>query len=294
MTTAIRVEDLVKTYHDVTALEDLSFSIQENTICGVLGRNGAGKTTAMQIITGHASPSSGSVDVFGRTPFEDREAMSTMCFVKESQRYPDEFKVKHVLDSAAALLPHWDADFAADLLTKFELPVGRRVKKLSRGMHSMLGIIIGLASRAPVTLFDEPYLGLDVVARQMFYDELLADYAKHPRTIVLSTHLVDEIADLLEHVVLIDGGRVLIDDCAENLRRKAIVATGPTARIDELAAGGRELRRETLGTQARATVQGDFTDDDLARARAAGVDIEPASLQQLMIGATGTEGRQRS
>ncbi|QDQ98662.1 ABC transporter ATP-binding protein [Tomitella fengzijianii] len=294
MTTAISVAGLGKTYRDVTALDGVSFAIQENTICGVLGRNGAGKTTAMQIITGHAKPSSGSVDVFGRAPFEDRDAMSSMCFVKESQRYPDEFKVKHVLASAADLLPQWDQGFADDLLGKFDLPTGRRVKKLSRGMHSMLGIIIGLASRAPVTLFDEPYLGLDVVARQMFYDELLADYAAHPRTIVLSTHLVDEVANLLEHVVLIDGGRVLIDDCAENLRRRAVVATGGTAHIDDLAAGRTELRRETLGTQARVTLQGDFTDDDLARARERGVDIAPASLQQLMIGATGTEGRQAS
>ncbi len=294
MTTAITVAGMGKTYRDVTALDDVTFAVQENTICGVLGRNGAGKTTAMQIITGHARQSTGTVDVFGRSPFEDRAAMSSMCFIKEGQRYPDEFKVKHVLASAAGLLPEWDDAFAARLLERFELPVGRRVKKLSRGMHSMLGIVIGLASRAPITLFDEPYLGLDAVARQMFYDELLADYAEHPRTVVLSTHLVDEVAALLEHVVLIDRGRVLIDDCAENLRRSAVVATGPTAQIDELTRGRTELRRETLGTQSRATIRGGFTDGELARARAAGVDLEPASLQQLMVGATGREGRQES
>lgn len=294
MTTAISVDGLGKSYRDVTALDDVTFAVQENTICGVLGRNGAGKTTAMQIITGHARPTAGAVEVFGRSPFEDRTAMASMCFIKEGQCYPDEFKVKHVLASAAGLLPGWDEAFAARLLERFDLPRGRRVKKLSRGMHSMLGIVIGLASRAPVTLFDEPYLGLDAVARQTFYDELLADYAEHPRTVVLSTHLVDEVANLLEHVVLIDRGRVLIDDCAENLQRRAIVATGPSARIDALARGRRELRRETLGTQSRATIQGDFTDDDLAQARAAGVDIEPASLQQLMIGATSTEGREQS
>lgn len=290
MTTAIRVEALGKTYSDVTALDDVSFTIEQGTISGVLGRNGAGKTTAMQIITGHARPSTGTVEVFGRSPFENREAMSAMCFIKEAQSYPDDVRVRHILASARDLLPHWDSAYAAELAATFELPEKRRVKKLSRGMTSAMGIVIGLASRAPVTLFDEPYLGLDVVARQMFYDELLADYAAHPRTIVLSTHLIDEIANLLEHVVMIDGGRVLVDDCAENLQRRAVVATGPVAAVDALAAGRRELRRETLGNQARVTIQGDFGDADLARARASGADVEPASLQQIMIGATGVEG----
>lgn len=291
MTTAITVTGLGKTYRDVTALDDVTFTVAEHTICGMLGRNGAGKTTALQIISGHARQTTGSVEVFGRRPFEDRAAMASTCFIREGQKYPDEFTVAHVLASAAGLMPQWDGGLADRLLARFELPTGRRVKKLSRGMHSMLGIVVGLASRAPVTIFDEPYLGLDAVARQMFYDELLADYTEHPRTVVLSTHLIDEVTDLLEQVVLIDRGRMVMNEQVEDLRGEAVVATGPVAQIDVLARGRTELRRETLGTQARATIRGRFTEADRSHARTAGVELTAASLQQLMIGATDRDGR---
>lgn len=308
---AVAVRELSKAYGDMKALDGVSFSVGEGVICGLLGRNGAGKTTALQLITGHALPSGGSVEVFGRRPFEDRAAMESLCFIREGQCYPENYTVAMVLGSATDLLPGWDADYAAKLIDRFDLPLRRRVRKLSRGMTSALGIVLGLASRAPLTVFDEPYLGLDAVARQVFYDELLADYADHPRTVILSTHLIDEVSDLLEHVVLIDKGQVLLDDTTENLRRRAIVATGPADEVDRLAAerpgsadpgsadpgsadpgAGRPgpkrrvLSREAMGHQARAAIDGGWSDEELTRARAAGIHVEQASLQQLIVGAT--------
>lgn len=283
---AIAARGLGKSYGDVQALSDASFAVREGSISGLLGRNGAGKTTALQLISGQTLPSAGSVEVFGRQPFEDGRAMRSMTFVKEGQRYPENFTVDMVLHSAADLLPGWDAEFAARLIERYELPRRRRVKKLSRGMTSAVGIVIGLASRAPLTLFDEPYLGLDAVARQIFYDELLADYTERPRTVVISTHLIDEVSDLLEQVVLIDKGRVLLDDTTENLRRRAIVATGPASVIDQLAASGRLLSREAMGTMARASIEGDWAPRDLSAARSLGVEVEQASLQQLIVGTT--------
>lgn len=283
---AVAARGLTKSYGDVRALSDASFTVHEGVIAGLLGRNGAGKTTALQMISGQGRPTSGTVEVFGRRPFEDGPAMRSMCFVKEGQCYPEGFTVDMILGSASDLLPGWDAEFAARLVERFNLPRRRRVKKLSRGMTSAVGIVIGLASRAPLTLFDEPYLGLDAVARQIFYDELLADYTAHPRTVVLSTHLIDEVADLLEQVVLIDNGRVLLDDSTENLRQRAIVATGPAAVIDQLAAGGRLLSHEAMGTMARASIEGNWAPRDLSAARSLGVEVEQASLQQLIVGAT--------
>src|ERR1700735_5774350 len=123
-----------------------------------------------------------------------------MVFVREDQVYPD-FRVRHALRAAAWSYPNWDAELACSLAADFNLPPKRRVKKLSRGMRSALGIVIGLAARADVTMFDEPYAGLDAVARQIFYDRLLSDYAEHPRTILLSTPLLDEAAGLRERGV---------------------------------------------------------------------------------------------
>ncbi|OQS15313.1 ABC transporter ATP-binding protein, partial [Nocardia donostiensis] len=188
---------------------------------------------------------------------------------------------------------HWDEDFARELLADFDLPTGRKVKKLSRGMTSALGVIIGLASRAPLTFFDEPYLGLDAVARQLFYDRLLADYAEHPRTVVLSTHLIDEVADLLEHVVLIDRGRILADASADELRASAIGLSGPVDEVETVVAGRPVLRRETLGNQARVLLRTDAHADDTAHAKTLGLTVAPVSLQQLIVETTNLQGKEQ-
>jgi ABC-type glutathione transport system ATPase component len=128
-----------------------------------------------------------------------------MVFVREDQAYPD-FKVGDALRAASWFYPGWSGELAGSLMADFALPRNRAVKKLSRGMRSALGIVIDLAARAEATMLDEPYADLDAVASQRFYDRLLASYADHPRTILLSTHQVDEAAGLLERVVVMDRG----------------------------------------------------------------------------------------
>ncbi|MGW6693287.1 ABC transporter ATP-binding protein [Rhodococcus sp. NPDC054953] len=276
-------------YGEFDALTDISFDIERDKIYGLLGRNGAGKTTIMSILTGQTVQTSGAATVFGAAPFENASVLRNISFIKESQTYPEDLCVGHVLSTAGHLMERWDHQFAEQLLDDFQLPLRRKVKKLSRGMKSSLGVIIGLASRAPLTLFDEPYLGLDAVARHLFYDRLLADYAEHPRTIVLSTHLIDEVANLLEHVIVVDRGRIVVDDDADALRSRAVIVTGPSAAVDGFATTGTVLHRESLGSHTRATVE--ITADEAARARlaAAGATIEPASLQEFVIRTTTQE-----
>jgi len=265
------------------ALDDVTFTIADQTIYGLLGRNGAGKTTLMQILTGQNFASSGRVELFGQSPYENDAALANVCFVKESQRYPDVFTVANALRAAALLFPEWDNDFALSLVEDFQLPPRRRVSKLSRGMRSALGVIIGLAARSRITLFDEPYLGLDAVGRQLFYDRLLRDYADHPRTVILSTHLIDEVSALIEHVLLLDRGRLIVDAETESLREQMVTVTGPVSTVDTIAAAHHELHRDLLGSTARATLRGDFDAAGRARAAAHGVQVEPVSLQQLVV-----------
>jgi ABC-2 type transport system ATP-binding protein len=269
-------------FREHTALDGVTLSIQEDAITGLLGRNGAGKTTLMQLLTGHRVPTRGRVEVFGASPYENDAVLRDICFIKEGQRYPEQFRVKDALAAAAMLFPNWDVELAAALLADFDLPANRPVRKLSRGMNSAVGIVIGLASRARLTLFDEPYLGLDAVARQLFYDRLIADYAEHPRTIVLSTHLIEEIAGLLEHVLLIDRGRVLLDADAESLRDSAVTVTGPGDKVQSFARHHELLHAESLGGHSRAVVRTSGSVDRHAVA-AAGLAVEPTNLQQLVV-----------
>ncbi|MEV4617294.1 ABC transporter ATP-binding protein [Asanoa sp. NPDC049573] len=281
--TVVTASGLTKRYGDVTALDDVSFTLTENVIYGLLGRNGAGKTTLMQLITGQNAATSGELRLFGEHPYENERALSHVAFVKESQKYPQAYKVWHVLSLASHLFPNWDRDFAESLVDEFKLPRKRDVRKLSRGMLSALGVTVGLAARAPLTFFDEPYLGLDAVARQLFYDRLLADYAEHPRTVVLSTHLIDEVADLIEHVLLLDGGKLVLDADTEELRGEVMDATGPAAAVQDLAEGRDVLHRQRLGGTVRATIRGTFDNAERLRAKKLGVDLEPVSLQQAVV-----------
>ncbi|CAM2778122.1 ABC transporter ATP-binding protein [Saccharomonospora xinjiangensis] len=287
--TVASLRGVVKRYGSTTAVSDVSFDLGENRIHGLLGRNGAGKSTVMRMLTGQDVPSEGTVEVFGASPYENAEVLRNICFIKESQKYPDIFRVRHAFDAASLMFPNWDADFAAELVDEFRLRTQQRIKKLSRGQLSAVGVIIGLAARAPLTLFDEPYLGLDAVARQMFYDRLLADYTEHPRTIVLSTHLIDEVADLIEHVIVIDSGRILMDDSSESLRSQAVTVTGPVTAVEEFATGHTELHREQLGGILRLTLQG-----SVGQREADNLQIEPVSLQQLVVRASQTAGRERA
>lgn len=293
MTAIVEVEDLTKRFGSLAAVNDISFSVREHAITGLLGRNGAGKTTLMQLITGQEFITSGQIRVFGQHPLENAAVLSRTCFIKESQTYPDGFKGEHVLRAASWVFPHWDEALARELVAEFRVPLDRRMKKMSRGQTSAVGVVVGLASRAELTIFDEPYAGLDAVARQTFYDRLLADYADHPRTVIMSTHLIDEVADLLENVLVIDDGRMIIDASAEQLRGCATTVAGKQADVAAFARGREMLDTSTLGGFASVTVTGLTAADRLA-ATQIGLDVGPVSLQQLVIGRTRGSARQEA
>ena len=287
MTPTISATNLSRRYRDQAALEDVSLTVEPGTVTGLLGRNGAGKTTLMRIVTGLEFPSSGAIRVFGEAPAENESVLRRMVFVREDQAYPD-LRVTHVIQVASWFYPNWNQDLARQLLADFGLPLQRRIRKLSRGMRSAVGIVIGLAARAELTLFDEPYAGLDAVARQLFYDRLLADFAEHPRTVVLSTHLIDEVADLLEHVVMLDRGRVVLDAPADDVRGTAMTVSGPVTAVEEFVAGRPVWHRQRLGARAAVTVAGPLGAAAEARARALHLSLEPLSLQQLLVHAAGS------
>lgn len=289
-TPVIEVAGLTKRYRDAVAVSDVTFDIEQNAIYGLLGRNGAGKTTVMSILTAQNFATSGRIRVFGEHPYENARVLSRMCFVRESQKYPDDATAQHALRAARLFFPHWDQELADRLIDEFQLPTKRRIKKLSRGQLSAVGVIIGIASRAEITFFDEPYLGLDAVARQIFYDRLLEDYTEHPRTVILSSHLIDEVANLIEKVIVIDRGRIIIDEDTDALRDRAATIVGATAAVDAFIAGREVLHRESLGHVSQVTVLGTLSTADRRALGEAGLEVAPVSLQQLIVRLTQNAG----
>ena len=237
MKPAIEVTHLTKRYGPVTALDDVTVSIEQDSITGILGRNGARKTVLMSVITAQEAPSAGTIRVFGQSPSENASVLSRTCFIRDNQRYPDDYKLAHALRVGPLFYENWDSDLATRIVETFEIPGGRPIRKLSRGQISAVGLLLGLASRAPITFFDEPYLGLDVTARTLFYDLLLEDYANHPRTVVISTHLIDEMEQLLERIVILHHGRVREDTDIDELRRRAVRLSGRSKDLDRVLMG---------------------------------------------------------
>ncbi|MGX1596065.1 ATP-binding cassette domain-containing protein [Dietzia maris] len=291
MSNVIEVRDLTRRHKSTTALDSVTVSLEADVIHGLLERNGAGKTSLMSIASGQDWPTSGEVSVFGERPHENEQVLPHICFVREDQKYIEDALARHAFAAAARAYPHWDQDLADRLARDFAVPEKTRIKKMSRGQRSAVAVIIGIASRAELTFFDEPYMGLYAVARRLFYDRLLEDYAEHPRTIVLSSHLIDEIAHLIENVVLIDRGRILLDEPVGALRGRAVTLLGPADAVRDLTDFRQVLHTESLGRMTRTTAWGALEDHELQRARTRGVEVLAVSLQQLIVHLTsGTAG----
>lgn len=277
------VTDLSKTFGETRALDNVSLSIEHGKIYGLLGRNGAGKTTLMSMLTAQNFPDSGTVRVFDQSPYENASVLRRLCFIRENQQYPEEATSRSVLRSAALFFPNWDQELADSLAKEFEIPMTRTVKKLSRGQFSAVGVTLGLASRAELTFFDEPYLGLDAVARHIFYRRLAQDYVEHPRTMILSSHLIDEIDGLIEHVWLLDHGKLIVDRSLEAVQESAFRITGPTALVEDFLVDKMIVRREQLGGTSRITIFSSLSEAERRSAQAQHLEIEAASLQDVAI-----------
>jgi ABC-2 type transport system ATP-binding protein len=286
MTPAISLTDLTKVYGTTRALDGVTIDFAAGQIHGLFGNNGAGKTTLMTIATAQNFATSGTVRVLGHDPYEHARTLSRVCFIRESQRYPEDARAWHVFRMARLFYDGWDQAFADRLVKDFQIDPKQKVKKMSTGQKSAVGAVISLASRAEITLMDEPYSGLDAGARQTLYDRLLEDYADHPRTFILSSHLIDEISNLIENVVVLDRGRVLIDRPHDELTGEAYRVVGAAGAAEAYAAGREVLHREALGPIAALTIRGHLTSQDRGALTQAGLAIEPISLQQLVVALT--------
>ena len=291
-TTGHRVElrDLTVRFGATTALDRVSTTIEGGTIVGLLGRNGAGKSTLLRAIAAYRRPSGGVVRVDGGDPYEDARLMADTCFVRDDGDFNGDLSIRDTVSIAGSLRPRWDQDTADRLLARFHIEVGRKkVGALSKGQRSALAVSIGLATRSPLTMFDEPHLGMDAPSRYAFYDELLAEYIAHPRTVVVSTHLIDEMASLFEDVMIIDHGALLTHQPTEELRARGVELTGPAPAVDAITAGMHVLSTRSLGATKAAVVFGRFNGGLRDQAAAAGVELGPIPLQDLFVALTSQE-----
>lgn len=284
---AVECKNIFKNFGKILALSDINLNLEKDKIYGLLGRNGAGKSTLLNIITAQLFPSSGEVRIFGEPPYENDKALRNTCIVKESGMFLKEVSVSDALNIASNFYANWDKAFAERLLREFELDRRKAYKDLSLGMKSQLGIIVGLASRAPITIFDEPYIGLDAAGRQLFYDMLIEDYTENPRTIILSTHLIDEVSNLLEEVIILHKGTVKLEGNSEEIKNKAFYISGIKDKVEKHISGKKVLNKEEFGKTMAVAVFDHISDKEKKEMEDDDLNISPVSLQQLFIFLTG-------
>jgi ABC-2 type transport system ATP-binding protein len=275
-------------FGDATALHPLDLDLPAGRIYGLLGRNGAGKTTLLSVLAGFRKPSSGAVLLDGEPVFENVRATTRICLIRDDGMVGDATdNLRDILAMATMLRPTFDPAYAAELLDRFGLSARQRLGALSRGQRSAFAIVTGLASRAPLTMFDEAHLGMDAANRQLFHDELLRDYLAHPRTFVLSTHLIEEQSPLFEQVLILHEGRLLLRADLDDLRERGVSVTGPASVVDDFVYGLTVLSERALGPTKQVTVFGGLDDERRALAGTYHLELGPVAVQDLFIHLTG-------
>jgi ABC-2 type transport system ATP-binding protein len=288
--TAVEIRGVTQTFGDVRAVDNVSFTLPSDGIYGPLGRNGSGKSTLLSIAAAFRRPTGGSVLIDGKPVWENAELTREVCLIREGGDVADsDASVEGCLEFTRMARPHWDQDYALSLLNRFQVPLKKKLGTLSRGQRAAFACTLGLASRAPVTLFDETYLGLDAPSRYAFYDELLKEYMDTPRLVVISTHLISELESLLSEVVILDRGRVLVQDQVERLQARGLELSGPAEAVDDFVRGRAVLSERQLGRTKAAVIYGELGPDDRAQAAQLGLDLGPLPLQDLFVHLTAPE-----
>lgn len=274
-------KNIVKKYGKDTVLKNVDIEIETGKIYGLIGRNGAGKTTLLSILTAQNPATEGTVTLDGAPVWENEEALSHICYSREIPQVtmfgPNTLKVKEYLATARAFYLNWDEEYAKELIKLFNINPKKRISKLSKGMLSAVTIIVALASKADITILDEPVAGLDVVAREQFYKLVIEEYANTGRTFIISTHIIEEAASLFEKVIIIDNGEIQFEENTEDLLARAYRVSGEVEAVDAAVEGFTVYHPESIGRNKVVTVLAEspvnsFGDD---------VTVEPVPLQNL-------------
>jgi len=252
----INIQNISKSFGQTQALDNVSLKFGEKKIYGLLGNNGAGKSTLLNIITSRYLADSGEVTLDGEQTQDNDRALNQIYMLSEKDYYPETFKVKEAIRWASVFYPSFDKKLAFKLAESFGLPLKKKIPDLSTGYKSIFKIVIALSANTPFLLLDEPVLGLDAGHRDMFYKLLIERYSENPCTIVISTHLIAEVENLVEHCMIIKDGCIIKDAPCEELLNGGYSISGSAALVDEYLKGKDVISISNLGGLKTACLNG--------------------------------------
>lgn len=247
MAPLIEARDLTKKYGAQVALDRANLKVEAGRIVGLIGPNGAGKTTALRAILGLTSYE-GQLTVLGREPLRERTSlMQDACFIADVAVLPAWLRVDQAIDFVAGVHPRFRRDRAVEFLAKTQILGNRRIRELSKGMKTQVHLALTMAINATLFVLDEPTLGLDILARRTFYDALVNDYMDETRTILITTHQVEEVENLLTDLIFIDKGRIVLDSSIEEVANRFVAVVVAADRLEAGRAAKPFYERQILG-----------------------------------------------
>ena len=274
--------DLTRKFGDTVALNRVNLCLEEPKICGLLGRNGAGKTTLLRLMTNYIQPNEGSITMDEKNLWENEKALQQIFFVTENS-YFGEMTAQKLIDFMAGAYPSFDKEECLAYAKRFQLCLNKEYATLSTGYKSVLRAILALSAHTPFLFLDEPTLGMDAFHRELFYKLLIESYSEAPSCILLSTHLIGEVEGLLENVIILDHGKVLIDESAEKLLSQGYCVSGRISEVDDYCSGKKVIGSNSVGGLKTAAILGEHT------AVPDTLDVTGLSLQQLFVQLVGSE-----
>lgn len=286
----IKISNVSKKYGDTFAVDNISLNIEENKIYGLLGRNGAGKTTLLNIINNRIFADYGVISIENKSLSEDKKNLGKIYFMTEQNLYPEAMKIKELFNWTKEFYPSFDMQYALELSKKFGLNINKRIKELSTGYSSICKIINTMASGAEILMFDEPVLGLDANHRELFYKELMESYIEKPKTVILSTHIIEEVAQLLEKIVILKDGKIINDENVEELLAKCHCVSGLNKNIDEYIKDKNCISLDEMAAFKSAIIMGENGDAEKEEQKKLDLEISKVELQKLFIHLTNERG----
>lgn len=280
----IEAKGLKKAYGSRQVLKDINFSIEDKKITGLIGRNGVGKTTLLKIISGFIRETAGEIRVFSKHPFNNLSVSANSIMIDDQMVFPSSLTLAELIEMGERFYTNFDKKLAYQLMDYFSLPLNQYHHRLSKGMKSTFNMIFGLSSHCALTIYDEPTTGMDAAVRKDFYRALLRDYVAHPRSIIISSHHLNEIEDLLEEVLLIHDGKVRLHQPIEDLKEYALAFQGKKETIDRVSEGQEVLYEKEMAPGFHHVVlRNTFSQKEVADFRHQGVEITPVSANDLCI-----------
>lgn len=277
----LKVYNLSKKFRNVQALKDITLEFENNRIYGLLGRNGAGKSTLVKAIGNRIFPNTGFIEISDNYNSKNSELLDLVHIMSQEENYDLNMKVINYFDFIASVNNRFDIDLAKDYARQFELNTDIKLTNLSLGYRTIFKLCIALAQNTPFIIYDEPVFGLDLIHRELFYKLLLAQYSRGNITIIIATHIIDEIENLIDRVIIIDHGQITLNMDYGDLLKEVFLLSGNRDVILKLVDPESIIYEENLGTLTNAYVKGPELDGSLDT-----VQISHLELNEIFIALT--------